>query len=474
MRCDTVPEPLSPLLQLWYLTNATARKRRNPGHVEPVLGRHSLFFPLACFKHSLLTWLAQAGGLDIGGHNNNNNNNYISSYSTENDCISTNICNSNNWPVSTMSQEAGVGIDSLVEACDQLLEESMSNPASLPGCVTEVLTKLFLALPDFVERTLYTQHLTLHRGSPITLAHTWDVSIQPQLRLRKFPKTFKPQYSLEILFGQGMVAESSFCLNAMLILFAAKECVLWIGTVTPFPACKHCKTMTLKTLDVDSSISLVREDLSDISLVFNMVSGVETVSHWWMLQKMFPGVCHMIQGQERQNAADLLDSCVELLAGNIQSLMSKCLSNQSTGTLKICFHSKLRSILETLGLHFSLFPPEKDFNEGYTIPQCFPLDDIHCNTVTPVSGHLAHCIRSGLFKEFSKEIHFFIGNRKTHILFCRSCSQLWFPKPATLDRCIAQCLRSPQLPFSVWPFHLVVDALEMTVNALEKFKELTV
>ncbi|GFO02324.1 replicase polyprotein 1a [Plakobranchus ocellatus] len=415
---DTFPTAISPLLELWYFTNSAASRRRNADKSGPMLKRDSLFFPLVCFKHSLHTWLVQSGGLDLSssGSNNNNITSNNSTGTAASDCICTNVCNSNNWPVSTMPQEAGVGPGALVEACDLLLDQRM---ASLPPFVLTVLTKLSLALPDFLERTLYTQHLTLHQGCPVTLAHTWEVFIQPLLRLRKFSPDFKPLYSLEVVFGQTMVEESTLRLNAMLILFAHEEWVLWIGTVAPFPACKHGSTLTLKATDVACSINMLSKCVSDIAGVFDTAPGMESVSHRWMLQKLFPGVCHMLHAQARQNLVMLLNSRIELLANNINSYTANrhpSLAGQTKS--EHGFHSKLNTALHPLGL---------DLNNCQTLTNTqkrFLQDELQRKTGHSSSNvrseNIAQGLQSALQGLFSSEVRFFISNAKTHILLCRT------------------------------------------------------
>ena len=464
-----LPECFSPLLELWYLTNAAATRKRSPNQLRPVLSRNSLFFPLVSFKHSLQTWLVQAGAADLTGHSNNNNNNNHdvnnkSSNSAENDCISINMCNSNNWPVSTLPQEAGVGAGALAEACHMLL---MHKPSGLPNFASRVITKLSLALPDFLERTLYTQHLTFHRGSPVTLAHTWETFLQPQLRARQSPCSVKPRFSLEIVFGQTDVEESSLRLDAMIILFDTESWVLWIGTVAPFPACKHGGTLTLKTLDVDISISSLREDVGDIKSVFNTEFGVESINHRWMLQKLFPGVCHMIHAQKRQGLVDQLDSRIELLVGHIQAISSNRTLSQSSFTSRESYlHPKLRAVLRTVGIVPRNLHSEISTRD--TLTQRCPLQYIESNSLAHAyTAHLPTDIRLSLHAMFNQEVQTTLGNRKSHVIVCETCSQLWFPKRATLDACIACWLGLPQIPVSLWPYHALVKALEVVDSALE-------
>ncbi|RUS91324.1 hypothetical protein EGW08_000938 [Elysia chlorotica] len=461
VRFDVVPESLSPLLELWFITNAASTARRRPRKFGPVLNRNDLFFPLACFKHSFQTWLAQAGGSDLGGLNRNGNIvNRNNSNTAENDCISTNFCNSNNWPVSTMPLEAGVGIGTMAEACHWLLTE---RPRGLPKYVKRVLTKLSLAVPDFLEGTLYTQHLTLHRGAPVTLANTWEVFIQPQLRARNPPSSFKPLCSLEIIFSRTNRTDSSLCLNhAMAILFARDTWILWIGTLAPFPVCKHDSTLAFKTLDVACSVASLKNEVSELTCMLNTASGAESLSHRWMLQKLFPGVCHMIHDQDRQTKVDKIESNIKLIVRHIQLIILNRTLKQS----EVYLHPNLGSVLRKIGIN-SFSPLSEEDSTSATFTGSCPLQQNEIISLSqPYGAYLVEHIRSCLQAKFSEEAKFFFCNRQSHMIVCQSCSQLWFPKRATLEACIAQFQEQTLLPFNIWPYHLLDKTIEMVDEAL--------
>lgn len=460
-----LPRSFSPRLELWYFTNAaaTARRSHQPSRAKAcVLDRSSRFFTLACFKHSLQTWLAQAGGLDLSvhSHKDSNGNYRNNSNSAENDCISSNICNSNNWPVSTMPQEAGVGMAALVEACDVLLD---SKASALPAYVTETLIKMFLALPDFLERSLYAQHLNLHRGSPVTLAHTWEVFIQPQLQMKKLASPFRPGFSLEILCRETVDEGIGLRVNAILILFSPETCVIWIGTVAPFLACKHGTTRTLNTFDMKCSLKSLKNEVGCIADMFDIAFGGESPNHRWMLQKLFPGVCHMIHRKERDNTLSLLNSRIDLLAQHINNGIAK-FSSTTRESLKRLVFAKLQDAVRCLGVGLCFHDPDTASTQ-----RC-PLQHVQHNTISQTHEtqfYLVESIRSGLHRYFASEAQHFICNTKSHVMVCNRCSGLWFPKPLTLDTCIARSLEL-ELPFELWPYHVVVKALEVVNGALNQ------
>ncbi|GFS05992.1 hypothetical protein ElyMa_001213500 [Elysia marginata] len=379
---DDLPK-LSLMAELWYFTNASAAsfhqdcRSRSP----PMINRSSPYFRLACFRHLLHTWLADAGGLGDMWISDS----YLFRY-----------------------QQAKP--ETLLKTCSALLDEI---PSELPNYVIEVMVKLSMVLPDILEKSINSKYMRLTRGFPGTLFHRRN--LKTELQSRGLSGYAKPGYSLEIFSADTLPDRSIHCI---LILFYPKTFTVWSGRVDCYYLCKPRNTTVIRTIDANSSLQSLKKEVRDIVSAFDDTLIKET----WHCIGLFPGVCDTAHRVYRHDVCELLNSRIRLLARTIDSLVSRIALQHSHNSRNI-IPSKLQGVLEMFKVQVYYRHPGSYACYSTAMSPFLFQDSLR---ISKTYVRLVDAIRSSLHIDFQEELDYFDENNMRHVLFKLSHVSLRF------------------------------------------------
>ncbi|CAL1539326.1 unnamed protein product [Lymnaea stagnalis] len=298
IRYDTLPWSLSPSMELWFLTHNAVLSTYDDSRSS--MTRESFLFPLECFHHSLMTWLAQSMGANI----------------------STIDLRPNNVTNKTMRV---------------IRENLFTTVHSLPVYLLQPLTKFALAFPEIISKSIAATHFSLHQGKPSHLRNPWYEGFTHEQR-----NTFDPQYSMEIMFGQTVDSFSK--MSAMAIVFGSKEWLVWTGKVAEFPGCKFEETWTTACLDTHCSIQTVEHMCRGaVDAIAEHTLPHQVINHQWKRQNLFPGLCHRIHQRHREELVSHILEETNSLSHRLQLLLNseRFANNKPNSLTKLLNHLQL-------------------------------------------------------------------------------------------------------------------------------------
>ncbi|KAH9510326.1 hypothetical protein Btru_042777 [Bulinus truncatus] len=393
---DIVPKELPHLMHLWFLTHNSACTNDDR---KSLLSRESPFYPMESFRHSLLTWVAQAISAKAGIFEVNHN-------------VASIYCHISDY------QKLNLFKDVL----------------SLPQFILQPLGKLALVFPDIIWKSILATHCSLHIGKPVNLQNVWYDGFSEEQRI-----LFEHHYCMEILCGQ--TGHSLAQMSAMMILFRPDKYIVWTGLVACFPGCKFEETWALAVLDTSSSVETTRSGCTTVieSFLSNIVLE-QSNNCQWKKQNFYPGLCYQLHQQPRK---DLISSLQETVKTLTQSL------------------SELFNPDDHFNMSFSIL--ETKYNLKMLTQRRFTISsDFHSNlngSVAITSVHIQSSLLQQLDSLFRAEVMDYFGDPEVHEIICPNCCKKWFISLSTFSCCVQQLESSVSLPFDVWPYHCLLAAL---------------
>lgn len=373
-------------MELWFLSYNAVMSTYD--HSRTLMNKENFLFPLECFHHSLMTWVAQSMGASI-----------------------TNIDLRPNHVSNKTRRFLG---DTL-----------FTSVRSLPAYVFQPLTKFALAFPEMISKSIVTTHCSLHRGKLRHLQNIWYEAFTHEQR-----NAFDPHFSMEIIFGQTVEPKMS----AMAILFCPKTWVVWTGAVAEFPGCKFEETWTMTCLDTHSSVCTVQNMCKGaVEAIVEHTLTHQVINNQWKRQNLFPGLCHQLHQVHR----DSLVSCVLDKTSSLSHLCLALLHNKQLIKTKRRHYTKL---LAQIQLHIH--------------PHC------HQNTqlCTNQTVNVASVVEAQLHSIFHSEVIDYITDHDSHQILCPTCSTLWFPSDASVEKCVQRISNANLVPYQLWPYHTLASA----------------
>ncbi|XP_055886322.1 uncharacterized protein LOC129926427 [Biomphalaria glabrata] len=395
---DMVPKEMPNLMHLWFYTHNAVTSGKT------LLSRDSLFYPLECFHHSLLTWLAQAISTKPGIFEGNHN--LASSYSNFTDYHKSNL---------------------------------FKIVYRLPSFVLKPLTKLALLFPDLIWRTILATHCSLHDGKPVNLQNVWYDGFTTDQR-----DHFDNQFCMEILcdYTKDYFAKMS----ALLILFRKDRCILWTGVVACFPGCKFEETWAIASLDSTSNVECTKSRCQTVIQTFLTNASTETATNCqWKKRNIYPGLCFHIQSSCRESLTSHLQKEIEQLSLCLKEVLNS--GDILKTEIPVLEPNSLQEVIKFNRSRDNVLNEPKQNNSDLST------DDIAAS----ILKHLHYIYRQEVMEYFT--------DPDTHEVLCPDCSRKWFISNCEIMKCIDQARSCTCLPLHFWPYHCLQGALSKIIHS---------